>query len=117
VLTGAMAGVAGYLLAVLADVSVALVVIVVLAVTASAGFVAGRAPRSARLVAFTADGWVWLVELGRSYEPGEVLVRAPLSAWRPRRAARGRLEAEVAEQQVVLPGLGWKDQLPDRPES
>jgi hypothetical protein len=67
-------------------------------------------------VAFTADGGVWLIELGRSYRPGKVLGRQPLSAWRPRRAALGRLEADVADEQLAIPALGWKDQFPDRSE-
>jgi F420H(2)-dependent quinone reductase len=56
--------------------------------SAITGLVHGGSSEAGRLVAFTADGWVWLIGRRPGYVPTRVLGRKPVSEWCPGAMAR-----------------------------
>jgi hypothetical protein len=110
------AGLAGYLVAAFAPpwVVVLVLVLVALVLLLSLSGVLSQGSGSARLVAFTADGIVWLLELGPRHHPGAIVGHEPLSAWRPLPVAGLWLRQNLADEHVSVPGLGWRDQMPRR---
>ncbi|HEX8804792.1 MAG TPA: hypothetical protein VF743_11375 [Acidimicrobiales bacterium] len=71
-----------------------------------------RSGRTARFVAFAADGSVWSVERRPGTRPGAVRGRTSLADWHPRPGPRRTLREEIAGEPTAVRVTGFEDQLP-----